>query len=228
MGLTSETVIGAPLQMWNGSGKIVGVTDDFANGNLRQATQPLIMMYTTTNGAGYHIKTIAAVNRDQKLARIEAIAKKYAPDTPFEYSFLDEDIKRQYDEDVRVSKMITSFTVIAMIISCLGLYGLSTYMAERRFKEIGVRKVMGASVKEIMAMMSSEFIRLVLVAFIIAVPVSLYVINQWLENFAYKTPVSISIFILAGVSALLIAVITVSFQSFKAASVNPVKSLRTE
>ena len=148
--------------------------------------------------------------------------------TPFEYSFLDDDIKRQYEEDVRVSQVITSFTVIAMIISCLGLYGLSTYMAERRFKEIGVRKVLGASVNEIMAMMSTEFIRLVLIAFIIAVPVSWYGIQQWLSSFAYKTPIGFSIFIIAGASALLIALITVSFQSFKAASVNPVKSLRTE
>ena len=167
-------------------------------------------------------------NFNTSIEKIENIWKRINADTPFEYSFLDEDIKRQYDEDLRVSQMITSFTVIAMIISCLGLYGLSTYMAERRFKEIGVRKVMGASVNEIMAMMSSEFIRLVLIAFIIAVPVSLYGIQQWLENFAYKTPVNISIFILAGASAFLIAVITVSFQSFKAASVNPVKSLRAE
>jgi putative ABC transport system permease protein len=134
----------------------------------------------------------------------------------------------QYEEDKRVSKLITSFTIIAMIISCLGLFGLSTYMAERRFKEIGVRKVMGASVNEIMTMMSSEFIRLVLIAFVIAVPLSLYGINRWLENFAYKTPVNAFIFVIAGSGALLIAVITVSFQSFKAASVNPIKSLRTE
>jgi putative ABC transport system permease protein len=176
----------------------------------------------------YMVLAIQAGQFQRTIERIENIWKRINADTPFEYSFLDEDIKRQYDEDLRVSQMITSFTVIAMIISCLGLYGLSTYMAERRFKEIGVRKVMGASVKEIIAMMSSEFIRLVLIAFIIAVPVSLYGIHQWLENFAYKTPVGISIFILAGVCALLIAMITVSFQSFKAASINPVKSLRTE
>ena len=176
----------------------------------------------------YMVLDIDAGKFQQSIGMIENIWKRINADTPFEYSFLDEDIKRQYEDDLRVSQMITSFTVIAMIISCLGLYGLSTYMAERRFKEIGVRKVMGASVNEIMTMMSSEFVRLVLIAFIIAVPVSLFGIHQWLENFAYKTPVSISIFIVAGVCSLLIAVVTVSFQSFKAASVNPVKSLRTE
>ena len=209
--------------------EVIGVMDDYHQISVKEEVFPL-SFHLPLDAAehDYMILDIQAGQLQQSIGKIEDAWKRINSDTPFEYSFLDEDIERLYEEDQRVSQVITSFTVIAMIISCLGLYGLSTYMAERRFKEIGVRKVMGASVNDIMAMMSSEFIRLVLVAFIIAVPVSLYGINQWLENFAHKTPVSISIFILAGVSALLIAVITVSFQSFKAASVNPVKSLRTE
>jgi len=209
--------------------EVIGVMDDYHQITVKEEVFPL--SFHLPLEAAQHDYMIVDVQADalqQSIAKIEETWKVINSDTPFEYSFLDEDIKRLYDDDVRVSQVITSFSVIAMMISCLGLYGLSTYMAERRFKEIGVRKVMGASVNEIMAMMSSEFVRLVLIAFIIAVPVSLYGIHQWLENFAYKTPVNISIFILAGVSALLIAIITVTFQSFKAASVNPVKSLRTE
>jgi putative ABC transport system permease protein len=209
--------------------EVIGVMDDYHQITVKEEVFPLSFHLPLEAAEhDYMIVDVRADELQQSIGKIEEAWKKINTDTPFEYSFLDEDIKRLYDEDVRVSQVITSFSVIAMMISCLGLYGLSTYMAERRFKEIGVRKVMGASVNEIMAMMSNEFIRLVLIAFIIAVPVSLYGIHQWLENFAYKTPVNISIFILAGISALLIAVITVSFQSFKAASVNPVKSLRTE
>jgi putative ABC transport system permease protein len=149
-------------------------------------------------------------------------------DTPFEYAFLDENIQKQYNEDRKVSSIITIFTIIAMFISCLGLYGLSTYMAERRFKEIGVRKVMGASINQIVGLMSKEFIKLVMVAFVIAVPVAWYMMNKWLEGFAYKIPVNISVFVYAGLAALLIALLTVSFESIKAASTNPVKSLRNE
>ena len=209
--------------------EVIGVMDDYHQISVKEEVFPLSFHLPLEAAEhDYMILDIHAGQLRQSIAKIERCWKRINSDIPFEYSFLDEDIKRLYEEDQRVSQVITSFTVIAMIISCLGLYGLSTYMAERRFKEIGVRKVMGASVNEIMTMMSSEFVRLVLVAFIVAVPVSLYGIHQWLENFAYKTPVSVSIFILAGVGALLISVITVSFQSFKAASINPVKSLRTE
>jgi putative ABC transport system permease protein len=209
--------------------EVIGVMDDYHQITVKEEVFPMLFrLPLEVSEHDYMMLDIQAGAFRQSIGKIEDIWKGINPDTPFEYSFLDEDIKQQYDEDRRVSQVITSFTVIAMIISCLGLYGLSTYMAERRFKEIGVRKVMGASVNEIIAMMSSEFIRLVVIAFVIAVPVSLYGIHQWLASFAYKTPVSISIFIIAGVSALFIALITVSFQSFKAASVNPVKSLRTE
>ena len=232
LGFEPETVIGQNLYS-DRSGtrtayEVIGVMDDYHQITVKEEVFPMLFrLPLEVSEHDYMVLDIQSGQFQPSIEKIENIWKRINADTPFQYSFLDEDIKRQY-EDLRVSQMITSFTVIAMIISCLGLYGLSTYMAERRFKEIGVRKVMGASVNEIMAMMSSEFIRLVLVAFIIAVPVSLYGIQQWLENFAYKTPINISIFILAGASALLIAVITVSFQSFKAASVNPVKSLRTE
>jgi putative ABC transport system permease protein len=162
------------------------------------------------------------------LENFEKPWKTVNADTPFEYSFLDDNISKQYEQDRKVSALITTFTIIALIISCLGLYGLSTYMAERRFKEIGVRKVMGASVQQIVAMMSAEFVKLVLIAFIIAVPVAWYGINRWLEGFEYKTTPDATVFLLAGTGALLIAMLTISFESFRAASSNPVDSLRNE
>lgn len=233
LSFTPESIIGQNLYSeWQGnrrSYEVIGVMDDYHQITVKEEIFPILFrLPLETSEHDYMMLDVHANSFRKSIGEIEEIWKRINADTPFEYSFLDEDIKKQYDEDKRVSQMITSFTIIAMIISCLGLYGLSTYMAERRFKEIGVRKVLGASVNEIMAMMSSEFIRLVLIAFAIAVPVSLYGINTWLESFAYKTPVNVSIFALAGITAILIAVITVSFQSFKAASVNPVKSLRAE
>jgi len=233
LGFEPKTIIGQNLysdrQGTRTSYEVIGVMDDYHQITVKEEVFPMLFrLPLEVSEHDYMVLDIEAGKFQQGIGMIENIWKRINADTPFEYSFLDEDIKRQYEDDLRASQMITSFTVIAMMISCLGLYGLSTYMAERRFKEIGVRKVMGASVNEIMAMMSNEFIRLVLIAFVIAVPVSLYGIHQWLDNFAYKTPVSISIFVIAGVCSLLIAVVTVSFQSFKAASVNPVNSLRTE
>jgi putative ABC transport system permease protein len=233
LGFTPESIIGQNLYSeWQGnrrSYEVIGVMDDYHQITVKEEIFPMLFrLPLEASEHDYMMLDIHANAFQKSIAEIEEIWKRINSDTPFEYSFLDEDIRKQYDEDKRVSQMITSFTIIAMIISCLGLYGLSTYMAERRFKEIGVRKVLGASVNEIMAMMSSEFIRLVLIAFAIAVPLSLYGINIWLESFAYKTPVNVSIFAIAGISALLIAVVTVSFQSFKAASVNPVNSLRAE
>lgn len=233
LGFTPESIIGQNLYSeWQGNRRtyeVIGVMDDYHQITVKEEIFPMLFrLPLEASEHDYMMLDIHGTAFQKSIVEIEEIWKRINSDTPFEYSFLDEDIKKQYDEDKRVSQMITSFTIIAMIISCLGLYGLSTYMAERRFKEIGVRKVLGASVNEIMAMMSSEFIRLVLIAFAIAVPVSLYGINTWLESFAYKTPVNVSIFAIAGITALLIAVVTVSFQSFKAASVNPVKSLRAE
>ncbi|HEX6225809.1 MAG TPA: ABC transporter permease [Chryseolinea sp.] len=233
LGFEPEAIVGQRLysdrQGTRTAYEVIGVMDDYHQITVKEEVFPMLFrLPLDVSEHDYMMLQIQAGGFQESIGKIESLWKRINGDTPFEYSFLDDDIKRQYEEDVRVSQVITSFTVIAMIISCLGLYGLSTYMAERRFKEIGVRKVLGASINEIMAMMSTEFIRLVLIAFIIAVPVSIYGIQHWLSSFAYKTPIGISIFIIAGVSALLIALITVSFQSFKAASVNPVKSLRTE
>lgn len=209
--------------------EVIGVMEDYHHISVKDEIFP-ILYFLQPDVTAHNFVIIETENKDltETIASIGSIWKTLNPETPLEYTFLDENIKKQYEEDQRVSSVITSFTIIAMIISCLGLYGLSTFMAERRFKEIGVRKVMGASISQIVQMMSGEFVKLVIIAFIVAIPLSYYTITLWLENFAYKAPITLSIFTLAGVSALLIAILTVSFESIQAASKNPVHALRNE
>jgi putative ABC transport system permease protein len=202
---------------------------DYHQTSLKENIEPLI--FENPQGKdryGFLMVSVTPTNFDQTVSAIETIWKKLVNNTPFEYTFLDENIRKQYDEDRKVSSIITSFTLIAMLISCLGLYGLSSYMAERRFKEIGVRKVMGASVNQIVGLMSFEFVKLVVIAFVIAVPISYYAMNQWLQGFAFHIPLDVTVFVLAGLAALLIALLTVSFESLRAATTNPIKSLRSE
>ena len=174
------------------------------------------------------IASVNPSNFSETVAGIENIWKTQVSDAPFEYTFLDDNLQKLYNEDRRISKIITSFSVIAMIICSLGLYGLSSFMAERRLKEIGVRKVMGASVSQIMRMMSKEFVKLVLVAFVVAVPLSWYAMQKWLEGFEYKTPLNIVPFVYAGLGALAIALLTISYESLRAANTDPAKTLRNE
>ncbi len=228
IGLTRQNVIGSKLEMWNGKGEIIGLTDDFVNGNLHQGTEPLILMFTTTNGFNYYIKTIENANVSQTLARIEAVTKKYSPEYPFEYSFLDNDYSKEYGTESVLGKLSFGFTLVAVIICCLGLFGLATFAAEQRIKEIGVRKILGASVPDIVVLLSKDFAGLVVIAILIAMPIAWYFLNKWLQDFAYRINISWWVFVLAGASALLIAVLAVSFQAIKAAVSNPVKSLRTE
>jgi putative ABC transport system permease protein len=233
LGLTPEEIAGKMLYTDRSTGRVgyevIGVMQDYHHISVKDEIFPLLyFVQPDIKSHDYLIVDTEGKNLNTTLSSIEAVWKILNPDTPFEYSFLDENVKKQYEEDERMATVITTFTIIAMIISCLGLYGLSTFMAERRFKEIGVRKVMGASVTQIVQMMSGEFVKLVVIAFIIAIPLSYYSIDTWLENFAYKAPVTISIFTVAGTSALFIALLTVSFESFQAATKNPVNALRNE
>jgi putative ABC transport system permease protein len=233
LGFRPDEIVGQTLYNDRQSGRrsfeVIGVMDNYHQVSVKEEIFPVLFRVPEEATEHDHMLIdVEAGSLAETIEQVENIWRRINPDTPFEYSFLDEEFGSLYDEDKRVSQVVTGFTVIAMIISCLGLYGLSTYMAERRYKEIGVRKVLGASVRQIMMMMSSEFVKLVLFSFTLAVPLSIYAINRWLENFAYKTPVSISIFLAAGAIALLIAILTVSVQSFRAASNNPAESLRTE
>ena len=147
---------------------------------------------------------------------------------PFSYRFLDESFDQMYRAEQRVGKVAITFAVLAIIIACLGLFGLVTYAAEQRIKEIGIRKVLGASVTGIVQLLSKDFMRLVLIAFVIAAPLAWYFMNKWLEDFSYRVYINWWVFLLAGSIALLFALVTISLQAIKAALANPVKNLRTE
>ena len=233
LGFTPEKIVGQNLYFdWLGKKydfQVIGVMEDFHQNSLHEEIKPtLFEMEYDNKRYDYVIASVSSANFEQTVKTIEHTWKSLIHDTPFEYSFLDQTIQKQYDEDRRVSKIISSFGVIAMIICVLGLYGLSSYMAERRFKEIGIRKVLGASVPQIVVMMCAEFVRLVLIAFVIAVPVAYYGMSKWLQGFAYKVSPGWFVFALAGLVALAIALVTISFESVKSAIANPIDSLRSE
>ena len=164
----------------------------------------------------------------QALNFIETSFKHIAPGIPYEYQFLDDHFKEVYEVDAQVSQIVSIMAGLVIIISCLGLFGLASYSAEKRFKEIGVRKVLGASVNSITLLLSGNFLKLVLIANLIAWPIAWFTMNRWLQDFAYRISIHWWVFAMVGIVSVLIALLTISFQSVKAAVANPVKSLRSE
>jgi putative ABC transport system permease protein len=162
------------------------------------------------------------------IAQIENIWKQVAPGQPFSYNFMDEAFNSTYRSERRLGQIFVVFTILSILIACLGLFGLATFNAERRIKEIGVRKVLGASVGQITYRLTTDFLKMVGVAILISLPIGWYVMNKWLEDFSYRIEIGFEIFALAAFLAIVVAVLTISYQSIKAALVNPVKSLRTE
>jgi putative ABC transport system permease protein len=159
---------------------------------------------------------------------IEQHWRKLGPGVPFDYTFLDEDFGKMYSAEQRLGDIFTVFAVLAIIIACLGLFALTAFTAEQRTKEIGIRKVMGASVSGIVVLLSKEFGKLILIAFVLATPVAWFAIDKWLESYTYRTEIGIWIYLIAGAAAFGIAWLTMSFQSIKAALTNPIKALRSE
>jgi ABC-type antimicrobial peptide transport system permease subunit len=164
----------------------------------------------------------------QSLSRIEGIWKKHSPEVPFDYKFVDEEFGSKFRAEERIGKLSSYFAILAIFISCLGLFGMASFVAEQRTKEIGIRKVLGASVANLWRLLSTEFFVLVLLSCIIAAPIAWYYLNGWLTNYDYRIEIKWQVFVLAALAALAITLITVSFQAVKAAVANPVKSLRTE
>jgi putative ABC transport system permease protein len=162
------------------------------------------------------------------IASINTKWKNFAPDQPFRYTFMDESFANMYADVQRTSRIFTSFTVFAISIACLGLFALSAFMAEQRTKEIGIRKVLGASINNITSLLSKDFVKLVIIAIVIASPIAWWAMSKWLQDFAYRIDIDWKFFAVAGIMALLIAMFTISFQAIKAAVANPVKSLRSE
>jgi ABC-type antimicrobial peptide transport system permease subunit len=171
---------------------------------------------------------IKAGTEKETIAKLAALYNQYNPGIPFEYRFLDEDYQALYSSEQRTAMLSRYFAGIAIIISCLGLFGLAAFTAQRRQKEIGVRKVIGASVSNIIVMLSKDFLKLVLVAVFVAFPIAWWATGKWLQSFAYRIHVGADIFLAAGASIILITLITISYQAIKAGLVNPVKSLRSE
>jgi len=171
---------------------------------------------------------INAADTKEVISYITSVWKNFSPDQPIRYTFLDESFANMYADVQRTGRIFTSFAVLAIIIACLGLFALSAFMAEQRNKEIGIRKVLGASVSGITAMLSKDFVKLVIISIVIASPVAYWAMTKWLQDFAYRIAISWWMIAVAGLAAILIALITISFQSIKAALMNPVDSLRSE
>jgi putative ABC transport system permease protein len=207
---------------------IVGVVKDFHFQDLHVPIEPYGFYLNNQPYYNYLMVHARAANLSGLLRSIESSWHKLNPNEPFEYSFLDADFQKNYQAENRLSAIVGYFTLIAILISCLGLFGLATFSAEQRIKEIGVRKVLGASVGNIVGLLSKEFLKLVLIAVIIASPVAWWAMNKWLQDFAYRTTIGWTVFLITALIALCIALLTISFQAIKAAIANPVKSLRTE
>src|SRR5258708_1221358 len=219
--------IGKKVSQGGRSGEVIGVVKDLNYVSLHRNIEPLTLPFEAY-ASRYLTLKIKSENISETIQEVKAIWSRLAPHRPFLYSFVDEDFNRQYHTDFIFRKLFTTFSCLAIFIACLGLLGLATYTAEQRTKEIGIRKVLGADMRNIILLLSNDFIKLVLVSILIATPISWYTMNQWLEGFAYRMEIHPWIFILAGLIALSIAVFTISYQSVKAALMNPVSSLKSE
>ncbi|OQP65607.1 ABC transporter permease [Niastella populi] len=222
-----DQAIGKKFKQWGHEGRIIGVIQDFHYKSLQTPIKPLSIRMNWDNTTLLSVKVNAA-NIQKTIASIEKEFKTIIPNRPFSYYFLDEFFDRQYRNEERFGRLFLNFAVLAIFISCLGLLGLASYATMQRTREIGIRKVMGASVSNIINLLSKDFLKLVIISFFIAAPVAWYFMHKWLADFAYRTSISWWIFAMAGVLAILIAVVTISVQAFRAAVANPVKSLRTE
>lgn len=207
---------------------VVGVVKDFILDSPFQKVDPMVIGGAMFGHNVIHIKFNETASTTESLATTEAVFRKFNSEYPFNYEFVDQAYAKKFDSEQRTGKLVSMFTLLTIFISCLGLFGLASYMAENRIKEIGVRKVLGASVQSIAALLSKDFLKLVLMSVVLAIPVSWYFMSKWLEDFAYRITISWWTFALAGLLALLVALVTVSYQAIKAAIANPVKSLRSE
>ena len=225
--MAMEDPVGQNLKFWSREGKIIGMVEDFHFRSLYTSVEPLIVRMDPGNTRSVYIR-IAAGKTTEAIAGLETVFKKFNPGYPFEHSFLDERFERMYRSEMVMGSLATYFALLAVFISCLGLFGLASFTAEQRTKEIGIRKVLGASLANLVVLLSRDFIRLVVVAFTLSTPLAYYFMNGWLNDFAYHIHLDWSVFVVAGLSALFIAWLTVSYQAMKVASANPVESLRYE
>ncbi len=222
-----EMAIGKKVDQQGKKGTIIGVTQDFNYKSLHYAIEPLIIHM---NGNWYNVLSIKIQSADipEVVSKLDDKWKTLTSGLPFDYSFLDQDYDQLYKAETRLSKVVTIFSALAIFVACLGLLGLTSFSVQRRFKEIGIRKVLGASIGSVILLISKEFLKLIIVSFLIAIPITYYVINIWLENFTNRIEINPLTFALAGISALAVAWLAISYLSLKAAATNPVNALRNE
>jgi len=209
--------------------EVAGVMKDFNYASLHGEVNPFMLVYEKNRN--YLANMIVAVNSNNYkdvLAKMEGLWQKHFAGVPFEYVFVNDEVQKMYETETTLGNIINSFTLMAILISCLGLFGLAAFSAEQRSKEIGIRKVLGASVTSVTSLLSKDFLKLVIVAFVIAIPIAYWAMTQWLQGFAYRVPISWWMFAIAGVLSVAVALVTVSFQAIKAAVANPIRSLKTE
>ena len=228
MGWTPATALGKTVKFWGTEGRVIGVLKDFHFQPLRVTIKPFIFRFRPKE---FYFTLFVKTNPGtvpRTLTDITTVYKKLDPDHPISYGFVDQDLDAQYRAEQRTGRIILYFSVLTILVSCLGLFGLAAFTAEQRTKEIGVRKVLGASVASIVTLLSKDFLKLVILAIVIASPVAWWAMNQWLQDFAYRIDIAWWVFALSGLLAISIALLTVSVQSVKAALMNPVKSLHSE
>ncbi|WP_080057641.1 ABC transporter permease [Spirosoma aerolatum] len=207
---------------------VVGVIKDMIKEDPFRPVTPSFFVVNYRNVNTINIRLAPQLSTNESLAKVEQVFKRYSPDSPFDYKFADEQYDRKFGAEQRIGRLAGGFTMLAILISCLGLFGLASFMAEQRTKEIGIRKVLGASVFNVWQLLSKEFVILVVIAFCLATPLAYYLLLDWLQSYQYRTELSWWIFAVSGVGVLVVTLLTVSFQSIKAALMNPVKSLRSE
>jgi ABC-type antimicrobial peptide transport system permease subunit len=224
-----EDILGKEVSIMDGLIKcpVVGVLKDFNDRSLRQSLSPLLIATNSTMYREASIK-LSTANMTATMQSIKKIWEQTFPNYVYEYRFLDDKIAGFYKQETQLSALYKIFAAIAIFLSCLGLYGLASFMAAQRIKEVGIRKVLGATASNIVYLFSKEFIILISIAFLIATPLAWYFMNKWLQDYAYRIDISWWIFLVGGIAAIMIALATISFQAIKAAVANPVKSLRTE
>jgi len=218
--------VGKRFKVNDKNGTIIGVAKDFNFASLHTAIGPMVLRYRPAGGV-FYVKT-AGHAAPRAIAAAQKLWRQYNPGMPFAYNFLDSEYEEMYRSDMRTGDLFTGFAGIAMFLSCLGLFGLATYAAQVRTREIGIRKVLGASVASIVALLSRDFLWLVLLAIVIASPLAGWGMDRWLRDFVYRTDVAWWVFAVAGASALGVALLTIGWQAVRAALANPVKALRSE
>jgi ABC-type antimicrobial peptide transport system permease subunit len=223
-----ESVVGENFSFAGREGKIVGVMKNFHYQSIRNKIEPLAIYIGSPENLYFTLIRIPPESIPASLSFIEDAWRKIIPSYPFEYRFLDEDFDRYYRAEERMGGLLKYFSILAVFIACLGLFGLASFTAEQRTKEIGIRKVLGARVSQITVLLCKEFLMLVLLANVIAWPVAYFMMKGWLQNYPYRTTLGLLVFAAAMATALVVAVISVSFQAVRAAVANPADSLRYE